>query len=143
MSVNVAFLVGRLGADPELRTTGGGTSVVNVRLATTDRVKDSGGQWTEVTDWHSVVAFGQTAEAVAKYCRKGGQVHVQGKIKARKWKDKDGNERTTTEIVAERVTFLGSKGGDDEPRTERRQEPRRREPEPEPTPYSDDDSIPF
>ena len=108
MSVNKAILVGRLGVDPELRNTGTGTSVVNIRMATTDRRKE-GDQWVDHTEWHNVTVWGRTAENVAKFCSKGKEIYVEGKIQTRKYTDKSGVDRYSTEIVADNVRFLGSR----------------------------------
>tara|TARA_R100000426_G_C4771664_1_gene91173 strand:+ start:252 stop:662 length:411 start_codon:yes stop_codon:yes gene_type:complete len=108
MSVNKAILVGRLGADPELRTTGGGTSVVNMRLATSDRRKE-GDQWIDHTEWHNITVWGRSAENVAKFCSKGKELFVEGRIQTRKYTDKSGADRYSTEIVADNIRFLGSK----------------------------------
>ncbi len=112
MSVNKAILVGRLGADPECRTSQTGTKICNLRLATDDRQKRPDGSWESVTDWHRVVCFGRTAENVERYCRKGKLLYVEGRIKTRKWTDRDGNDRWTTEIVADNIRFLGGKAED-------------------------------
>ena len=108
MSVNKAILVGRLGVDPELRNTGTGSSVVNIRMATTDRRKE-GDQWVDHTEWHNVTVWGRTAENVAKFCSKGKEIYVEGKIQTRKYTDKSGVDRYSTEIVADNVRFLGSR----------------------------------
>ena len=108
MSVNKAILVGRLGSDPELRTTGSGTSVVNFRMTTSDRRKD-GDQWVGHTEWHNVTVWGRSAENVNKYCSKGKEVYIEGHIQTRKYTDKTGVERYSTEIVADNIRFLGSK----------------------------------
>ncbi len=110
MTVNKAILIGNLGQDPELRTTGSGTAVCNLRIATSDRRKDREGAWTDHTEWHNVVVFGRTAENVGRYCRKGKQIFVEGRIQTRKWQDRDGRDRYTTEIVGDNVRFLGSRG---------------------------------
>jgi single-strand DNA-binding protein len=112
MSVNKVILVGNLGGDPESRTTGGGTVVTTIRLATSERRKDDAGQWTDHTEWHRVVAFGKVAENVAKYLKKGRQIYVEGKIRTRKWQDKDGQDRYTTEVLADTVQFLGGRDGE-------------------------------
>ena len=112
MSVNKAILVGRLGADPELRNTAGGTSVVNIRLATSDRRKD-GDQWVDHTEWHNVTVWGRSADNVAKYCTKGKELFVEGRIQTRKYQDKSGADRYATEIVAENIRFLGSRADSD------------------------------
>lgn len=112
--MNKAILVGRLGFDPELRRTQGGTAVVNLRLATSDRRKD-GDQWVDHTEWHTVTAWGRTAENVEKFCKKGKQLYVEGRIQTREFTDKSGVSRKSTEVVADVVRFLGSRdGGDDE-----------------------------
>lgn len=107
MSVNKVILVGNLGADPETRTAQSGNMVANLRIATTERTKDRDGNWGDHTEWHRVVCFGRTAENVSRYLRKGRQVYIEGKIQTRKWTDRDGNERWTTEIVANDIRFLG------------------------------------
>lgn len=108
--VNQVFLIGNLGADPEVRYTQNGGAVANLRLAVGERrkVRD---RWEDHTEWVNVVAFGKTAENVGQFLSKGRQVHVQGRLQTRKYQDKAGNERKATEVVAERITFLG--GGED------------------------------
>lgn len=102
-SLNKVILIGNLGADPEVRFTGSGKAVANLRIATTEK-------WTggENTEWHRVVVFGTQAETCKEYLSKGRQVYVEGRIQTRQWDDKDGNKRYTTEIVAQRILFLGS-----------------------------------
>ena len=115
MTVNKVILVGNLGQDPELRNTGGGTPVVSLRIATSERRKDKDGNWADHTEWHSVVAFGKTAENVARFCRKGKQLYIEGKLQTRKWQDKEGKDRWSTEVIADIIRFLGSRdGGGDE-----------------------------
>jgi single-strand DNA-binding protein len=109
MTVNKVILVGNLGADPESRSTQSGSVVANLRIATTERAKDRDGNWTDHTEWHRVACFGRTAENVAKYCRKGKQVYVEGKIRTRKWQDRDGNDRWSTEVIADQIRFLGGR----------------------------------
>jgi|AMFO01.1.fsa_nt_gi single-strand DNA-binding protein len=109
MSVNKVILVGNLGRDPELRTTPNGNSVVTFTLATNERWTDRDGQRQERTEWHRIVVWGRQAETLNEYLRKGRQVYVEGRIQTRKWKDRDGNDRQTTEIVAQRVVLLGSR----------------------------------
>jgi len=109
--VNKVILIGRLGADPETRTLEGGTKVSSIRLATSERYKDRDGNQQEMTEWHNVVFWRGLAEVVEKYLRKGDQVYVEGRIKTRKWTDKDGNERYSTDIVATDMTMLGSRSG--------------------------------
>ena len=109
MSVNKVILVGRLGADPETRTTTSGSSVGNLRIATSERTKDRDGNWGEHTEWHRVVCFGKTAENAQKFLRKGRQVYIEGRIRTRKWQDNEGNDRWSTEIIASQVKFVGAK----------------------------------
>jgi single-strand DNA-binding protein len=109
MTVNKVILVGNLGADPESRTTQSGSTVANLRIATTERAKDREGNWTDHTEWHRVACFGRTAENVAKYCRKGKQLYIEGKIRTRKWQDRDGNDRWSTEVIADQIRFLGGR----------------------------------
>jgi single-strand DNA-binding protein len=106
MSVNKVILLGNLGADPESRSAPSGSTVVTLRLATTERVK-AGEEWQEHTEWHRVVCFGRTAENVAKYTSKGRQIYVDGRLRTREWVDKDGAKRWSTEIIADVVQFLG------------------------------------
>lgn len=138
--VNKVILIGNLGQDPELRSTPGGQSVANLRLATTERRKDRDGNYVEHTEWHSLVAWGKDAENVHKFCRKGKQLYVEGRIQTRKWQDKDGADRYSTEIVADVVRFLGGKEDG-----ERRSEPARdtsRAPN-RGVAQADDDEVPF
>ncbi|MCB0755377.1 MAG: single-stranded DNA-binding protein [Flavobacteriales bacterium] len=109
--VNKVILVGRLGADPEVRTLESGTKVSSIRLATSERYKDRNGQQQESTEWHNVVLWRGLADVTEKYLKKGDQVYIEGKIKTRKWTDKDGNDRYSTDIVADEMTMLGGAGG--------------------------------
>jgi single-strand DNA-binding protein len=108
-SVNKAILVGNLGKDPEVRYMPGGEAVANITLATTDSWKDKSGTKQEKTEWHRVSFFGRQAEVVGEYLKKGSQVYIEGRIQTRKWQDKDGQDRYTTEIVADRMQMLGGK----------------------------------
>jgi single-strand DNA-binding protein len=110
MTVNKCILVGNLGRDAEIRNTGGGTTIANLRLATTDRRKAQDGTWQDHTEWHAVVAFGKTAEVMEKYGKKGKMLYVEGRIQTREYTDKDGNKRWSTEIVANEIRMLGGKG---------------------------------
>ena len=107
--INKAILIGNLGADPELRTANSGTAIGNLRIATSHRVKDRDGNWSEATEWHTVVVFGKTAENCARFLKKGRSVYVEGRIQTRKWEDKEGNARWSTEIVAQEVKFIGGR----------------------------------
>ncbi|MEE2984108.1 MAG: single-stranded DNA-binding protein [Pseudomonadota bacterium] len=109
--INKATLIGNLGADPEIRYTTNGSAVANVRLATAESWRDKEtGEQQERTEWHRVVFFGRLAEIVEQYLRKGSQVYVEGRIQTRKWQDRDGNDRYTTEIVANEMQMLGGRG---------------------------------
>lgn len=111
-SVNKVILVGNLGADPETRYTPGGDAVCNIRLATTDSWKDKQtGEKREMTEWHRVVFYRKQAEIAGQYLKKGSQVYIEGRIKTRKWQDKDGQDRYTTEIEATEFQMLGNRGG--------------------------------
>jgi single-strand DNA-binding protein len=111
--VNKVILIGNLGQDPELRSTQGGQSVASLRIATTEKFKDRDGNLQERTEWHSVVVWGRDAENVNKYCKKGKQLYIEGRLQTRKWQDKSGQDRYTTEVVADQVRFLGGGGGRD------------------------------
>lgn len=108
-SVNKVMLMGNLGQDPELRQAGE-TSVCNLRLATNERRK-VGGEWEDHVEWHSITVWGNSAEAICKHLKKGSGLFVEGRLQTRKWQDKDGNDRYTTEIVADNTVFVG--GGKD------------------------------
>lgn len=109
--INRVTLVGNLGQDPEIKSTPSGQSVAQLRVATTSTYKDREGNRQEATEWHTVVVWGKQAEACGKYLTKGRQVYVEGRLATRKWTDKDGKDRYSTEVVAETVRFLGG-GGD-------------------------------
>lgn len=107
MSVNKVILLGRLGQDPELKYTPGGTPVCNFSLATSEAWTDKGGQKQEKTEWHRIVVWGKLAELCNQYLSKGRQAFVEGRLQTRAWDDKDGNKRYTTEILANTVQFIG------------------------------------
>ncbi len=109
--VNKAIVIGNLGQDPELRYTGSGTAVCNMRLATNESYKDSDGQLVEKTEWHSIVAWARLAEICAEYLQKGSQVYFEGSLQTRSWEDRDGNTRYTTEIKARDMMMLGGDRG--------------------------------
>ena len=111
MTVNKVILVGNLGRDPEVRTTQGGMTIASLNIATTERRK-KGETWEDHTEWHKVSVFGRTADNAAKFLKKGRQVYVEGRLQTRKWQDKDGQDRYSTEVVADDVKFLG--GGSDD-----------------------------
>ena len=112
--MNKVILCGNLGADPEIRTTNGGTSVATLRLATNERLKTAAGDWEPHTEWHRVTAWGKTAENLAQYKKKGDTILVEGRLQTRKWQDDSGADRYSTEVVADKVEFVGggrSEGG--------------------------------
>ena len=117
-SVNKVILVGNLGRDVELRYTPGGAAVATLNMATTDVWNDKAGQRQEKTEWHRVVLWGKPAESLAEYLLKGRQIYVEGRLQTRQWDDREGNKRYTTEIRADRVVLLGSRGGGSGLRTE-------------------------
>jgi single-strand DNA-binding protein len=118
-SVNKVILVGNLGADPETKYLPSGDAVTNIRIATTDKWKDkASGETKEATEWHRIAFFGRLAEIAGEYLKKGSQVYIEGSLRTRKWQDKDGQDRYTTEIRADSMQMLGSRGGSGEPRGE-------------------------
>jgi single-strand DNA-binding protein len=110
-SVNKVILVGNLGRDPEVRYTPDNAAITNISIATTDSWKDKNGDKQERTEWHRVAFFGKLAEIAGEYLKKGSQVYVEGRLQTRKWQDKEGQDRYTTEIVADRMQMLGSRSG--------------------------------
>ncbi|RMG91408.1 MAG: single-stranded DNA-binding protein [Zetaproteobacteria bacterium] len=109
--LNKVFLIGNLGADPETRYTQDGTCVCNIRLATTERFKNRNGEQQERTEWHRVVLWGRLGEIAGQYLRKGSRVFIEGRIETRKWQDREGNDRYTTEIRASEMKMLGGTAG--------------------------------
>ena len=129
--LNKAMLIGRLGGDPEVRFTQSGTAVCSFSIATSEAWTDKNGEKQERTEWHRITCWDKLAENVGKFLSKGRQVYVEGKLQTRKWTDKDGTDRYTTEIVARQVSFLGSRPeGENQPRNA-------------PPPEDDPDEIPF
>src|SRR5205807_9297439 len=111
-SVNKVILVGNLGRDPETRYNPEGGAITNISVATTDTWKDkTSGEKQERTEWHRVAFFGRLAEVAGEYLRKGSQVYIEGSLRTRKWQDKQGNERYSTEIIGNDMQMLGSRGG--------------------------------
>jgi single-strand DNA-binding protein len=111
-SVNKVILVGNLGRDAELRYTPGGAAVATLNLATTEVWNDkTSGQKQEKTEWHRIVLWGKSAESLSEYLTKGKQIYVEGRLQTRKWQDKDGNDKYTTEIRGDRIVLLGGGGG--------------------------------
>ena len=112
--VNKVILIGHLGQDPQSRAMPSGKAVVNLRLATSDQWRDKQtGENKEATEWHNVVMFDRLAEIAAEYLRKGSHVYVEGRIRTRKWQDREGQDRYTTEIVANEMQMLGGRGSSD------------------------------
>ena len=110
--INSAHLVGRLGKDPEIKYTQAGKAVANFSIATSEVWKDKNtGEKNEVTDWHNIVIWDKLAEVCGEYLKKGSQVYVSGRLKNRSWEDQDGIKRYTTEIIANKMEMLGTKGG--------------------------------
>ena len=107
--INKVILVGNLGQDPELRYTGNGTAVCNMRLATNEAYRDSEGQLVEKTEWHSIVSWGRLAEICNEYLKKGSQVYFEGSLQTRSYDDRDGNKRYTTEVKAREMMILSSR----------------------------------
>lgn len=151
--VNKVILVGNLGNDPDIRYTAGGAAVANISLATAESWKDkNSGEPQEKTEWHRIVFFGRLAEIVGEYLRKGSQVYVEGRLQTRKWQDKEGHDRYTTEIVANEMQMLGSKSSGDasyesapqsQPVQEQNYAPAESKTNPAPKVDDFDDDIPF
>jgi len=110
--INKVILIGNLGADPETRAMPSGTTVANLRVATSESWRDKQtGEQQERTEWHRVAFFGRLAEVAGEYLRKGSQVYIEGSLRTRKWQDKQGNERYSTEIIGNDLQMLGGRGG--------------------------------
>ena len=141
--INKVILVGNLGADPEVRYMPSGSAVTNLSVATSESWKDKQtGEQKERTEWHKVAMFGRLAEISAEYLRKGSQVYIEGRIRTRKWQDKDGNDRWTTEVIADEMQMLGGRGGGGAPA---RGDSQSQSPAPQRAAEPDefDDDIPF
>jgi single-strand DNA-binding protein len=111
--VNKVILVGNLGKDPEMKYTASGAAIANITVATSDSWNDKQtGERVEKTEWHRIVAFQRLAEIMGEYLKKGSQVYIEGKLQTRKWQDQNGQDRYTTEVVANDMKMLGSRGGD-------------------------------
>jgi single-strand DNA-binding protein len=109
MSVNKVILVGRLGRDPETRYTGGGQAVANFSIATDETYKDKNGERQKRTEWHKIVVWGEQAEIAQQYLKKGSLIFIEGRIQSREWQDKEGQKRTSFEIVATNFRMLGGR----------------------------------
>jgi len=148
--INKVILIGHLGADPETKSMPSGTSVANLRIATTEGYKDQqSNEWQERTEWHRVALFGRLAEVAGEYLRKGSQVYIEGRLRTRKWQDKQGNDRYSTEIIGNDMQMLGGRGGGAgaAPGAESRPAAKSGAAEPEPASTAEredfDDDIPF
>lgn len=153
-SVNKVILVGNLGRDPEVRYMPSGDALASFSIATTDTWKDKSGQRQERTEWHRISMFGKQAEIAGQYLKKGSSVYIEGRLQTRKWTDKEGQERQTTEVVADRMQMLGGRSGntfevmDDENDAPRQSAPREQAPSSKPagggSGFDDfEDDIPF
>ena len=109
-SLNKVMLIGNLGKDPEVRYTASGTAVASFSLATSERFKGKSGDWEEKTEWHNVTLWARLAEIAGEYLSKGKTVYIEGRLQTRKWQDRDGKDRYTTEIVGEKMQMLSGKG---------------------------------
>lgn len=110
--INKVILIGNLGADPETRSMPSGMTVANIRVATSENWKDKqSGEQKERTEWHSVALFGRLGEIAGEYLRKGSQVYIEGSLRTRKWQDKEGRDRYTTEVIANDMQMIGGRGG--------------------------------
>ena len=109
-SLNKVMLIGNLGKDPEVRYTAGGTAVASFSLATSEKFKGKSGEWEEKTEWHNITLWARNAEVAGEYLSKGKSVYIEGRLQTRKWQDKEGKDRYTTEIVGEKMQMLSGKG---------------------------------
>ena len=154
-AINKVILIGNLGQDPELRYTGSGTAVCNIRLATNESYKDQDGQLVEKTEWHSVVAWSRLAEICGEYLKKGSRVYFEGSLQTRSWEDRDGNTRYTTEVKAREMMMLdgrsegGFEGGSrsqsqSQPQQQQRQPQSQAQPQfQDDNTFAPDDDLPF
>ncbi len=142
--INKVILVGNLGADPETRYMPSGSAVTNLSIATSESWKDKqSGEQKDRTEWHKVVMFDRLAEIAAEYLRKGSQVYIEGKLQTRKWQDRDGNDRWTTEVRANEMQMLGGRGGAGGAAPMSQDSRPSSSPPPQPGPDDFDDDIPF
>ena len=137
--LNMVQVIGRLGKDPDMRYTPSGAAVANITVATGKKWKDKqSGEQKEKTEWHKIVFFGRSAEVIGEFCSKGSSLCVEGSLQTRKWQDKEGNDRYSTEVKGDRFQFLGSKGGGNQ------QESAPRKPDPAPKQDEEfEEDIPF
>ncbi len=141
--INKVIIVGNLGGDPETRYMPSGSAVTNLTVATNESWKDKQtGEQKDRTEWHKVAMFNRLAEVAAEYLRKGSQVYIEGKLRTRKWQDKSGQDRWTTEIIADEMQMLGGRGGGSAPMNSPSDSASSSAP-PQPGPDDFDDDIPF
>jgi single-strand DNA-binding protein len=139
--VNKVIVMGHLGQDVEVRFTPAGKAVANISIATSEKFKDKEGNTQERTEWHRIVLFGRTAEVAGEFLRKGSMAYVEGRLQTRKWTDKEGQDRYTTEIIGDRLQLVGNKS--DSQGSEHAAAPKGRENTPPPADDDFDDQIPF
>lgn len=138
--INKVILIGNLGADPETKTTSGGNTVANFTVATSESWKDrESGEKRESTEWHRIVIWGKLAEICGEYLRKGSKVYLEGRLQTRKWQDRDGNDRWTTEVVAKQMQMLDGRPGQSSAQDQRSAQSQ----PPEQSQPDLDDDIPF
>ncbi len=142
-SLNKVMLIGNLGKDPEVRYTAGGTAVASFSVATSERFKNKNGEWEEKTEWHNVTLWARLAEIAGEYLSKGKTVYIEGRLQTRKWQDRDGKDRYTTEIVGEKMQMLSGKGEGNGGARQGGGRPASQEPVYEEPAFNPDDDIPF
>ncbi|VAX05378.1 Single-stranded DNA-binding protein [hydrothermal vent metagenome] len=147
--INKVILIGNLGKDPEVKYAANGNAIANITLATSESWKDKNtGEQVDKTEWHRVVFFRRLAEIAGEYLKKGSKVYIEGKLQTRKWQDQNGQDRYTTEVVANEMQMLDSRGGGstsfDQSQSQSAPAPQRSAPQSQPAPAGDfDDDIPF
>ena len=137
-SLNKVLIIGNLGKDPEVRYTSSGTAVASFSIATTEKFKGKSGEWEEKTEWHNITLWARLAEIAGEYLSKGKTVYIEGRLQTRKWQDKDGKDRYTTEIVGEKMQMLSGKGEGGKSDSKPAQQSQQDEPV-----FNDSDDIPF
>ena len=141
-SLNKVMLIGNLGKDPEVRFTASGAAVASFSIATSDRIKNKSGEWEDRTEWHNIVLWNKLAEVAKEYLTKGKTVYIEGRLQTRKWQDRDGKDRWSTEIVGDRMQMLSPKG-ESGARPSRQDDGFAGAPSYEDPTFNPDDDIPF
>ena len=141
-SLNKVMLIGNLGKDPEVRYTASGAAVASFSIATSERFKNKSGEWEDKTEWHNIVLWNKLAEIAKEYLTKGKTVYIEGRLQTRKWQDRDGKDRWSTEIIGDRMQMLGPKG-EASGRSTRQDESFAGAPSYEDPTFNPDDDIPF